>query len=196
MRTDPDPESTLDLLQRSQSGDAAARERLLGRYVPLLSRWAHGRLPASARDLSETADLVQITLLRAFQNLPTFVSQGPGAFYGFLRQVMSNLVRDELRRAGRRPEQVSLDPQWSDGDPTPLGNTVTLQTLKRYEQALASLPAEQRELVVMRVELGLDNEEIARLTDSPSSNAARMRLARALAALAQGMAQLSQDDGH
>ncbi|MCB1589893.1 MAG: hypothetical protein KDI56_13390, partial [Xanthomonadales bacterium] len=104
--------------------------------------------------------------------------------------------RDELRRAGRRPEQVSLDPQWSDGDPTPLGNTVTLQTLKRYEQALASLPAEQRELVVMRVELGLDNEEIARLTDSPSSNAARMRLARALAALAQGMAQLSQDDGH
>lgn len=184
----PDPESTLELLQRSQNGDAQARERLMGRYLPLLTRWAHGRLPARARDLSETADLVQITLLRAFQNLPTFVSQGPGAFYGFLRQVMSNLVRDELRRVGRRPEQIELDHELANDEPTPLGRAVTLQSLKRYELALADLPEDQRELVVMRVELGLGNDEIARLTDSPSANAARMRVARALASLAQGMA--------
>lgn len=185
----PTPDSTIELLQRSQAGDALARDRLLARYLPILSRWAHGRLPQQARDLSETADLVQVTLLRAFQNLPTFVSQGPGAFYGYLRQVMNNLLRDELRRVGRRPVQVELDEQWSADEPTPLGNAVTLQTLKSYETALAALPAEQRELVVMRVELGLGNEEIARLTDSPSDNAARMRVARALAALAQGMAR-------
>ena len=185
----PDPESTLELLQQSQAGDAAARERLMGRYLPLLTRWAHGRLPHHARDLSETADLVQITLLRAFQNLPTFVSQGPGAFYGFLRQVMSNLVRDELRRVGRRPEQVDIDHELVDNEATPLGRTVTLQSLKRYEHALAALAEDQRELVVMRVELGLSNEEIARLIDSPSANAARMRVDRALANLAQFMAE-------
>lgn len=193
---EPTPESTIELLQRSQAGDAPARERLLARYLPLLTRWAHGRLPAQARDLSETADLVQVTLLRAFQNLPTFVSQGPGAFYGYLRQVMSNLVRDELRRVGRRPLQVELDEQWSSDEPTPLGNAVTLQTLKSYEQALAALSAEQRELVVMRVELGLGHEEIARLSDSPSAGAARMRVTRALAALAQGMAAHAEQPRH
>lgn len=186
---EPTPESTIELLQRSQAGDAVARERLLARYLPLLSRWAHGRLPSYARDLSETADLVQIALLRAFQNLPTFVSQGPGAFYGYLRQVMNNLLRDEHRRVGRRPMQVELDEQMVAEDATPVGNAVSLQTLKSYEQALVRLSNEQRELVLMRVELGLGHDEIARLTGSPNADAARMRVARALAALAQGMAQ-------
>ena len=47
---------------------------------------------------------------------------------------------------------------------------------------------EARELVVMRVELGMPHEEIAAVTGSPSPNAARMRVARALADLAREMA--------
>ena len=47
-------EPTLTLLQRLRAGDAAARERLVARYLPRLTRWAHGRLPTGARDLSDT----------------------------------------------------------------------------------------------------------------------------------------------
>lgn len=180
-------ESTLDLVDRSRVGDARARNLLIQRYLPLLTRWAHGRLPHAARDLSETADLVQVTLLRAFQNLPAFDVQGPGAFFGYLRHIMTNLLRDELRRVGRRPLMSELDEHLEEPQPTPLANSITVETLRAYESALAQLDPEQRELVVMRVEMGLGHEEIATLSGSPSANAARMRVARALADLARLM---------
>jgi len=180
-------DTTFDLVDRSRDGDARARNQLIGRYLPLLSRWAHGRLPRSARDLSETQDLVQLTLLRAFQNLPAFDVQGPGAFFGYLRQIMTNLLRDELRRVGRRPLMTELDDRLEEPQASPLASTITVETLKAYETALARLDAEQRELVVMRIEMGLAHQEIAQLTQSPSENAARMRVARALAELARLM---------
>jgi RNA polymerase sigma-70 factor (ECF subfamily) len=184
---DPSLETTIDLVDRSRDGDAAARNRLIQRYLPLLTRWAHGRLPHTARDLSETADLVQVTLLRAFQNLPAFDVQGPGAFFGYLRHIMTNLLRDEMRRVGRRPPMAELDEHLEEAQPSPLANSISMETLRAYESALARMEPEQRELVVMRVEMGLAHDEIAELTQSPSPNAARMRVARALADLARLM---------
>ena len=180
-------ENTQELVVRSQSGDARAQNTLVARYLPLLTRWAHGRLPHSARDLSETSDLVQLALLRAFQNLSAFDVQGPGAFFGYLRQIMSNLLRDELRRVGRRPLMAELDENLEQSGASPLGNTITVETLAAYERALSTLDPEQRELITMRVEMGLDLVEIASLTNSPSTNAARMRVTRALAELAVRM---------
>jgi len=52
-------EATASLLQRVAEGDEMARERLCHHFMPILTRWAHGRLPDYARDLSETQDLVQ-----------------------------------------------------------------------------------------------------------------------------------------
>ena len=46
-------DSTQQLLHRIRAGDDAARERLLARYLPMLRRWAHGRLPSYARDLGD-----------------------------------------------------------------------------------------------------------------------------------------------
>ena len=54
-----DPESSVELLERARAGDSDALDRLLGRYLPRLRRWASGRLPRRARDLSDTDDLVQ-----------------------------------------------------------------------------------------------------------------------------------------
>ena len=54
--TAPDPsESTATLLSLLRQGDESARERLMARYLPMLRRWAHGRLPQYARDLKEPA---------------------------------------------------------------------------------------------------------------------------------------------
>jgi DNA-directed RNA polymerase specialized sigma24 family protein len=58
-------ESTITLLQRIRSGDPDAREQLMRRYLPRLRRWAHGRLPVYAREIDDTDDLVQNTLLRS-----------------------------------------------------------------------------------------------------------------------------------
>ena len=100
---------------------------------------------------------------------------------------MSNLLRDELRRVGRRPLMAELDENLEQSGVSPLGNSITLETLAAYERALSTLDAEQRELITLRVELGLDLQEIAALTNSPSTNAARMRVTRALADLALRM---------
>ena len=56
-------DTTARLLARAKGGDAEALDELFSREVPPLSRWARGRLPGWARDLADTHDLVQETVL-------------------------------------------------------------------------------------------------------------------------------------
>jgi RNA polymerase sigma-70 factor, ECF subfamily len=79
MNASADPESSLELLERARDGDAAASDRLLTRYLRPLQRWASGRLPRWARDLSDTGDLVQETLVQTLRNIGTFRPRREGA---------------------------------------------------------------------------------------------------------------------
>ena len=47
-------EATVELLRLVKSGDDLALDRLLRRCMPVLQRWARGRLPQSARSLLDT----------------------------------------------------------------------------------------------------------------------------------------------
>jgi RNA polymerase sigma-70 factor (ECF subfamily) len=180
-------EPTVQLLQRLHAGDAGAREQLVARYLPRLTRWAHGRLPAGARDLSDTQDLVQVTLVRVLSHLEGFQSQGAGSLLGYLQQALLNVLRNEIRRARRRGEHGELpDDVVADEAQTPLAQAVGRESLERYERGLAQLTRQQQELIVMRVELGLDNGEMAAETGS-TPDAARMALRRALARLVEVM---------
>lgn len=91
-------ETTGFLLERVRAGDRPALDALLARYLPRLSRWARGRLPRWTRDLSDTHDLVQDTLLRTFKHIERFEPRGDLALQVYLRQAVANRVRDELRR--------------------------------------------------------------------------------------------------
>src|SRR5262245_63721438 len=88
-------ESTFSLIERAHAGDQGAIDRLLGRHLMPLKRWARGRLPKWARDGTDTDDLVQDTLLQTFKRLGDFVVRGPGALQAYLRQAILNRVRDE-----------------------------------------------------------------------------------------------------
>ena len=69
-RVDPlAAEATVDLLNRAKRGDRSALELLLERCIPALRRWAHARLPQSARGMVDTADMVQDTVLAALRRL-------------------------------------------------------------------------------------------------------------------------------
>ena len=50
------PESTVELLARARAGDEAALNEVFARAIPLLKRWASGRLPRWARDMLDTDD--------------------------------------------------------------------------------------------------------------------------------------------
>jgi RNA polymerase sigma-70 factor, ECF subfamily len=178
-------DSTIDLLRRIRAGDQAARERLLARYLPILRAWGHGRLPASARGLADTNDLVQVTLLRTLNRLEDFEYRHEGAFLAYLRQGMLNALRQEIRRARRRPAGEEVDDALPDPAPSAVENVIGREALARYEAALSELTDDQREAAILRVEFGLSYPEIAEAMGKPSPNAARMLVVRALIRLAE-----------
>jgi RNA polymerase sigma factor (sigma-70 family) len=181
--------STAALVIRAQVGDAAAREKLAARYLVALRQWAHGRIPIGARDLVDTDDLVQSALYRAISRIEGFENRGEGAFLAYLRQILLNRIRDEARRARRRPGHLEIPEGLGSKEPSPLEALISRDTLDRYERSLAGLKANQREAVIMRVELGMRHREIAEALGMPSGNAARLLIARGLMRLADAMRQ-------
>jgi len=180
-------DNTEQLLLRIKAGDDFARERLIARYLPMLRRWAHGRLPNHARDLGDTDDLVQATLLRTLGQLDDFEYAGSGCFLGYLRHVLLNVLRNEIRRSGNRGTSEPIPDRLVEQDAeSPLESTIGHERLRRYEAALATLSKRNQELLVMRIEFGLDYEEIADETGL-SRDAIRMSIKRAVAELAKVM---------
>ena len=180
-------ESTFRLLERARAGDRDALEVLFARCVPLLRRWAQGRLPRWARDAADTQDLVQETVLQTFKRLESFEPRREGALQAYLRQAVMNRIRDELRRFERRPAAASLDPDSPDTAPSPLEEAIGRQATERYERALGRLKPEDREAIIARVEMGYNYEELAAVLEKPTPDAARKACQRALVRLAAEM---------
>ena len=185
------PESTFTLLDRARNGDDAALEELFHRHLRPLQRWARGRLPTWARDMSDTDDLVQDTLLRTFNHLDRFDPRGVGALQAYLRQAIVNRVRDELRRKGRQPDLANLDGLELTADASPHEEVIGRETLEQYEAALQRLRPEEREAIVARVEMGYSYEELAQVLGKTTPDAARKAAQRALVRLAEEMRALS-----
>ncbi len=179
--------SSFELLVRAQDGDEAARNELCARYLPRLRRWAHGRLPVWAREHVDTEDIVQDTLLRSVRQLDSFIPKHERAFCAYVCEALRNRLRDALRRAARRPASAALSDDEPAVDPSPLELAVGHQTFRHYEAALQRLRESDRELIVARVELGLDYSEIAELLGRPSVGAVRVAISRALLRLATEM---------
>jgi len=182
-----DLHSSFALLQRARNGDQDACNELCARYLPRLRRWAHGRLPDWARQHLDTEDIVQDTLMQSVKQLPAFTPQHERAFCAYVSQALRNRLRDAVRRAMVRPAGQPLSLEAPAADPSPLEQAVGVQMLGRYDAALQRLREPDRELVVARVELGLDYAEIAGLLDKPSIPAARVAVSRALLRLATEM---------
>lgn len=182
-------ESTASLLLRARTGDDLARNQLDQRYRPLLRKLAHGRIPAGARDLVDTEDLVQETLVRAFTHLERFEPRREGAFLAYLRQILLNRIRDEARRAARRPPHQALLDDLVDPGPTPIEEVMGREGFEAYERALSRLTEDEREGVMLKVEFGYTNAQLAEALERPSVGAARMFVARALLRLIELMRQ-------
>jgi RNA polymerase sigma-70 factor (ECF subfamily) len=185
--SDDSIESTVVLLDRAKGGDEEALNILFARHLPVLRRWARGRLPRDARGLQDTADLVQDAVFNALRNLPSFEYRQEGALQAYLRQAVYNRIRDEVRRLGRYQAPLGLTESRESEDSSPLDLAIGAEALARYEQALQSLRPEEREAVIARVEMGNSYDQIARMLDKPSANAARMMVNRALMRLAEEM---------
>ncbi len=182
-------DTTFDLVERAKAGDDDALNRLFARYLPSLRRWASGRLPRWTRDLMDTDDLVQETVVRAVKRIDRFESRHEGALQAYLRQAIVNRIRDEVRRAKRSPMTSALDDRSVSTEASPLEQAIGGQALERYETALARLRPEEREAIIARVEMDGSYQDVAAALGKPSPDAARMAVSRALVRLAQEMSR-------
>lgn len=181
--------TSVELLARAQAGDELALNELFARYLPRLKRWAHGRLPASARFGLETMDMVQDAMARVVPRLATFEPLHDGGFYGYLRTTVQHRIQDQIAWAKRRPTDVLASDHLAE-DPSPLEEAIGAETLQLYEEALKRLPDADREVIVLRIELRLPYPEIAQALAKPSVAAAHVAVSRALVKLAREMSRV------
>ena len=180
-------QSTLDLLEQARDGDDDAVERLFERLVPGLRRWARGRLPMFARELCDTQDIVQDTVVNALRRLDSFEMRHPGALLAYLRQAVLHRITDEVRRAQRHPPAAELMDHADDSALSPLDRMLGQHQVARYEAALLRLRPDDRDAIHCRLEQQSSYEEMAIALGKPSANAARVAVRRALLRLAEEM---------
>ena len=112
-------------------------------------------------------DLVQETFLRAWKSKDSY--RGDASQRGWLYAIAANVVRDWARRRGRRfeevplPEHVDLPAPASD----PAGDVVATEAAARLTSTLRELPANQREMFLLRERDGLSYREIADVLSCP-----------------------------
>jgi putative glutamine amidotransferase len=142
------------------------------------------RLLRMVGDRETAEDLRQETFARAWRSAPRG-AQTP-VVRAWLHRTATNLALDELRRRKRR-DHVPLhgalaDPKASDAHRDPL-----------LRDALATLTAHQRLVLLLRFEAGLSLRELGELLDL-SEDAARKRVARARAAFLEAYTSATADD--
>jgi RNA polymerase sigma-70 factor (ECF subfamily) len=183
------PALSAELLARAKAGDTRAISLLFRRHGPELRQWARGRLPRWARTVADTTDVVQDVLLRTFRRIDRFEDRGKGALRGYLRRSVMNRIHDEMRKVVRRPTGELEERLFNipGEQPTPFEAAVDAERARHYKAALETLTEEERVLVVGRIELGFNYDQLALIGGRATPEAARQAVRRAIKKLAERM---------
>jgi RNA polymerase sigma-70 factor (ECF subfamily) len=165
--------------------------RLIERALPALRRWAHGRLPPYARSMNDTMDVVQDVVVKSLKRLDGFEPRHEGALLAYLRTAVVNRIRDLIKESVRRPVAVELSDNLTVQSTSPLEAAIGAENTERYDRALATLRDEDREAIVLRLELHYSYEELQTALGKATAGAARLAVRRALERLALAMAKAS-----
>jgi RNA polymerase sigma-70 factor (ECF subfamily) len=137
----PPRRETLDMARRS-------------RYLAMLRRWAQERLPAGTRAALDAAEWVRDALAKA---------AGPEG--ESTRENGSLLVRLRTRLLADQPHLARMRLAERSMPSSRVEQLIGCDQLADWENALALLPRRQRELVILRIEFGLDYTAIAAETE-------------------------------
>lgn len=138
------------------------------------------------RNRTEADDVVEDALLRIHDGGPAF--RGERGLRTWVLRITANLCRDRLRRrkfvAGSTDDETFSPGGALAFDPVAGWDGAMDQRVlaAALERALGTLPADQREAVVLRHRLGLSHEEMSQALGVPEGTV-KSRLSRALAAL-------------
>ena len=197
--------NSLELLLQAKEGSDAARGELLESYRPYLELLARIELGRRLQTKVDAADLVQETFLEAHRNFGLFRGRSEPEFTSWLREILAgrigNLVRHYLGTQGRdlRREQgwnVNLDESSRVIDrgffalqSTPSQHVAAREQGVLLADALAKLPVDYREVVVLRHFEELTFPEVARRMERTVDSVQKLWV-RALATLKQTMQEI------
>jgi RNA polymerase sigma-70 factor (ECF subfamily) len=169
------------LVGRAAEGDDAAAEALLTHLRPLVVRYCRGRLGrAPAADFAAD-DAAQEVLLAVLNALPRYRDEGR-PFEAFVFGIAAHKVADLQRAAFRTAIPTDVLPDATDLGMTPEERAIQAGDTQLANSLLDRLPGNLRELLLLRVAVGLSAEETGRALGM-TPGAVRVAQHRALARL-------------
>jgi len=169
------------LAARAVAGDRRATEDLIGAVHRLVHRYCRARLsrfPGAEHAADDVAQEVCIAVLSA---LPRYRDEGK-PFEAFVYRIAAFKVADVQRNAYRAPQPQAELPDVIDLSDGPEAVALRLADAQEARWLLDHLPETLRELVVLRVAVGLSAEETGRALGM-SAGAVRVAQHRAVAKL-------------
>jgi RNA polymerase sigma-70 factor (ECF subfamily) len=192
-----DRAETTTLLRRAREGSDEALNRLLERCAGRLLAYIRLRLGRSLRARVESCDILNDSLLKAFQRIDQFEQSDGRSLMAWLSRIAENQIRDQANYHHRRRRDAARAVPLGD-DLEHLAAQVRSQTsrlvfreeTRRLECALDDLDEAYREVILLRKFEELSFAEIGqRMRRTP--DACRMLLARAMTALTLKMRETS-----
>lgn len=202
----PEPQKTEELLAGVKNGDASAVNQLMERHRDSLRRIVQLRLDQKIQRRIDVSDVVQDVLVEANRRLADYVASPQMPFHLWLRQIAQDRIIDAHRRhRGSAKRSVDRERQMAvpaaddrstfdlalqlcDRGLTPAAAVAEAELARCAEQAIAKLPDQDCEIIIMRHYEQLSNQEVAQAL-SLTEPAASMRYLRAIRKLRELMAE-------
>ncbi|HEY6425565.1 MAG TPA: sigma-70 family RNA polymerase sigma factor [Pseudonocardiaceae bacterium] len=170
------------LVGAAVDGEKAAVEGVLRWVRPLVVRYCRARVGRQERTFASADDVAQEVCLAVLTALPSYRDQGR-PFLAFVYGIAAHKVADAHRSAARnRAEPVPEIPDSPELAEGPEQRAMQVELAERMTKLLGVLPEKQREILVLRVVVGLSAEETADAVGS-TPGAVRVAQHRALAKL-------------
>lgn len=171
------PTDDADIVARVRAGDQEAYALLVRRHAPTALRTAV--LMGAGADAE---DVVQEAFVKAYDGLARFRSGA--SFRPWLLKIVANETRNLHRSAGRRRARELAD--WSRTEPlllagpgSPVDSALSAERRQALVAGLGRLPERDRQVVVCRYLLDLDEAETSAALGWPRGTV-KSRLSRAL----------------
>jgi RNA polymerase sigma-70 factor (ECF subfamily) len=169
------------LVERAVAGDADAFGALYSQHLNAIYRYVYFRV-GNTRDAE---DLTEQTFLKAWEALPDYNQRG-NPFTSWLYRIAHNVVVDHHRR--QKPivstSLVTTRVAQESKQPTALDQVIQAEEADALASAIAQLPDEYQQIIILRFVEGLRHTEVSLIMDK-SEGACRVMQHRALAALNQ-----------
>jgi RNA polymerase sigma-70 factor (ECF subfamily) len=164
------------------AGNRDALREVLEIIRPIVVRYCRARVGSTERSGLSADDVAQEVCLAAITALPRYKDQGR-PFLAFVYGIAAHKVADAHRAAARnRSDPTDVVPERYSLDAGPEQMALDSESAARMNKLLSVLPDKQREILILRIVVGMSAEETAEAVGS-TPGAVRVAQHRALAKL-------------